>query len=78
LVNHQNNKKGLDKKIVENKGYYEKLLDVHSEHISLAEEQIQKVLSKIKKKDLLRTFPNHPFFYKDAKGYNSLKRILIA
>jgi hypothetical protein len=62
LVNHQNNKKGLDKKIVENKGYYEKLLDVHSEHISLAEEQIQKVLSKIKKKGFAENFSKSSLF----------------
>jgi hypothetical protein len=60
----------LDKKILENKGYYEKLLEVHIQHHSLAEDQINL--------DLLRTFPNHPYFAKDCNGYNSLKRILIA
>ncbi len=40
----------LDKKIIENKGYYEKLLEVHSEHKSLAEEQIQLVIKHLKKR----------------------------
>jgi len=42
---------GANQKIVENQGYYEKLLEVHQEHQSQAQYQIEL--------DLLRTFPGN-------------------
>ena len=63
-------KQGARKKFIGNSGYYQKLLEVHSEHNSVALKQINL--------DLSRTFPNHEFFQEDKVGFNSLRRILIA
>ena len=61
----------VDKKMIENQGYYQKMLQVHQDVFNEAEHQIDL--------DLSRTFPSHPFFAKkNSKGRQQLKRILIA
>lgn len=61
----------VDKKMIENQGYYQKMLQVHQNIYNEAEHQIDL--------DLSRTFPHHPFFrHANSKGREQLKRILIA
>ena len=63
--------KNVDKKMIENQGYYQKMLQVHKDVFNEAEYQIDL--------DLSRTFPQHAFFSKkNSKGRKQLKRILIA
>jgi hypothetical protein len=61
---------GCNKRIAENRGYYQKMLSVHDHHQSEAQQQIDL--------DLQRTFPEHPYFAQDSDGLNSMRRILIA
>jgi len=61
----------VDKKMIENQGYYQKMLEVHQDVFNEAEHQIDL--------DLSRTFPQHPFFkQKNSLGRVQMKRILIA
>ncbi|KAL9649154.1 hypothetical protein ABK040_009458 [Willaertia magna] len=61
----------IDKKLIENEGYYKKMLQVHKNIYNEAEYQIDL--------DLSRTFPQHVNFkYPTSKGRLQMKRILIA
>jgi len=62
---------GASKKILENEGYYEMILNVHAKQLSVANHQIEM--------DLARTFPTHPYFNTPhSPGRDSMRRILIA
>lgn len=62
---------GAQKKYRENEGYYAKMLSVHSKHESSELLQI--------KKDLNRTFPNHPLFNTEqSPAFDMMIRILTS
>ncbi|KAL9657620.1 hypothetical protein ABK040_012699 [Willaertia magna] len=62
---------GVDKKIRENKGYYNKILEVHNGQQCPNEGQIDL--------DLARTFPSHPFYSSPHSiGRTQMKNILTA
>lgn len=62
---------GAAKKLKENEGYYEKMLQIHSKQLqSRTYEEIEK--------DLLRTYPTHPLFETRGETHNSMARILVA
>lgn len=62
---------GARKKMIENEGYYQTILDVHKDQESRAKVQIEL--------DLSRTFPDHEFFdTEDAVGRQQMRRVLVA
>jgi len=62
---------GAHLKIEQNRGYYQKMIQIHSTHQNVAERQIEL--------DLARTFPMHPYFNTDeSEGRARLRRILTA
>lgn len=61
----------VDKLVLENEGYYEKILEVHKDQESQSMAQIEL--------DLHRTFPHHPYFNtEDSPGRQQMKRVLTA
>ncbi|KAL0480459.1 hypothetical protein AKO1_011005 [Acrasis kona] len=65
--------RGVDKKMKENEGYYDSILDVHKNTPCVSAEQIQL--------DLHRTFPQHPLFFENpvpTSGRSQMQRILTA